>query len=59
MIDVPRFDIHIFRLDEEDCWTLEVINDERDSYVWDDVFAAEQAALEAIGKEGATRVRSA
>ena len=47
MVDGRRFEIDIYRLDDEDCWTLEVINDEGRSYVWDDVFATEQAALDA------------
>ena len=47
LVDGRRFDIDIYRLDDEDCWTLEVINDEGHSFVWDDLFATEQAALDA------------
>ncbi len=46
MVDGRRFEIDIYRLDDQDCWTLEVINDEGGSYVWDNVFATEQAALD-------------
>ena len=58
MVEGRRFDIDIYRAEDEDFWTLEVINDEGTSFVWDDPCATDQAALNAalaaFEKEGAT-----
>ena len=47
LVEGRRFHIDIYRSDDEDFWTLEVINDEGTSFVWGDPFAPEQAALDA------------
>ncbi|WP_229333097.1 hypothetical protein [Halomonas sp. KAO] len=38
----------IYRLEEEVDWLLEVVNEEGTSHVWDDRFATDQAALDAV-----------
>ena len=52
--------INIFRLDTETEWTLEAVDENGPSTVWDDSFATEQAALDealdAIDKEGLSAV---
>ncbi len=47
MVDGRHFRIDIYRAIDGDFLTLEVINDEGTSFVWDDMFATEQAALDA------------
>ncbi len=48
--------IEIHRLEHEDSWVLEVVDETGASTVWDDRFATDQAALdeamETINKEG-------
>ena len=39
------FEINIFRLDEESTWTLEVIDQDNASHIWDNTFASDFAAL--------------
>ena len=50
--------VDIYRLEEETDWLLEVVNDDGTSHVWDDRFATDKAALdavnEAIDEEGIT-----
>lgn len=41
-------DVNIFRLESEDQWTLEVVNEKGTSIVWDDQFADDDAALRAF-----------
>jgi hypothetical protein len=49
-IDGHRLEIHIYRLPESD-WTLEVVDENNNSTVWEDSFATDEAALaEAIGE---------
>lgn len=45
LVDGYRFEIEIYRLDNQDCWTLDVIDIDGASYVWDDKFASEEEAL--------------
>lgn len=40
--------VDIYRLEEETDWLLEVVNEEGTSHVWDDHFATDQAALDAV-----------
>ena len=57
LVEGRRFQIDFYRAEDEDFWTLEVINDEGTSFIWGDPFATEQAALDAaltvFEKEGA------
>ncbi len=56
VIEGMRFSIEIYRLETDIAWTLEVVDPENTSYVWDDQFAsdsdARDAAIEAIEREG-------
>jgi hypothetical protein len=51
------FSINIFRLEEEQKWSLEVVDQDNTSHVWEDQFAsdsdARDAAVHAIETEGA------
>ncbi|SMX33337.1 hypothetical protein [Maliponia aquimaris] len=38
-------EILIFRLEEEATWTLEVVDEDNTSHVWDETFASDFAAL--------------
>ena len=55
--DGHRFEIEIYRLETDKLWTLEVVDHEGTSHVWDDRFTtdkeARNAALEALEQEGA------
>jgi len=42
--------VDIYRLEEEVDWLLEVVNEDGTSHVWDDRFATDQAALDAVHK---------
>ncbi len=57
VVDGYIFDIQIYRLETEKTWTLEVVDHEGTSHVWDESFAtdrdARNAALEALEREGA------
>ncbi len=57
LVDGFRFEIEIYRLENQDRWTLEVIDVENASYVWDDKFSSEQDALDTavdiLNNEGA------
>ena len=50
------FEINIYRLQEEAVWTLEVVDEDGTSHVWDDRFVSDFAALveaqKAIRMEG-------
>ena len=48
LVEGRRFEIDIYRAADEDYWVLEVINDEGVSFLWDDPFATDQAALDAV-----------
>ncbi len=57
LVDGYRFEIEIYRLENQDLWTLEVIDVEDASYVWDDKFGSDQEALDTavdiLNNEGA------
>jgi hypothetical protein len=38
-------DVLIYRGDEDTTWTLEVVDDAANSYVWDEQLASDQAAM--------------
>jgi hypothetical protein len=46
--DGHTLQVDISRLEEEVDWLLEVINEDGTSHVWDDRFATDQAALDAV-----------
>ena len=46
--DGHTLQVDIYRLEEEADWLLEVVNEEGTSHVWDDRFATDQAALDAV-----------
>lgn len=56
-VDGYLFSIQIFRLETEKAWTLEVVDFEGTSHVWDDQFRSDEdarnAAIQAIDTEGA------
>jgi hypothetical protein len=57
MVDGYRFSIEIYRLEEELTWTLEVVDPEGTSHVWDDLFKSDKdarnAALRELESQGA------
>ncbi len=57
LVDGFRFEIEIYRLENQASWTLEVIDAEDASYVWDDKFSSDQDALDTavdiLNNEGA------
>jgi hypothetical protein len=57
IIDGYPFSIEIYRLEQDKTWTLEVVDHEGTSHVWDDQFASDKdarnAAIKAIESEGA------
>ncbi|MGY6697594.1 MAG: hypothetical protein ACXIUW_16420 [Roseinatronobacter sp.] len=57
MIDGVRFNIDIYRLETDTFWTLEVVDAENTSHVWEDQFSSDKdardAAIKAIKSEGA------
>lgn len=46
--DGHTLQVDIYRLEEETDWVLEVVNEDGTSHVWDDRFATDQAALDAV-----------
>ena len=56
LIDGLRFQIEIYRLETDSTWTLEVVDPENSSHVWEDQFASDRdardAAIKAIESEG-------
>lgn len=59
--DGVSFSIDIYRLESSPKWTLEVVDDEGTSHVWDDEFVSDnealKAALTALKDEGAARFK--
>ena len=57
IVDGYPFSIEIYRLETDKSWTLEVVDHEGTSHVWDDLFATDKdartAAIQAIEAEGA------
>ena len=57
MVNSYPFSLQIYRLETESLWTLEVVDCDGTSHVWDDQFRSDKdartAALEAIRSEGA------
>ena len=49
-VDGFWFDILIYRLEEETTWTLEVVDEDSTSQVWDETFTSDFAALVAAQK---------
>ena len=60
-VDGHQFDIEIYKLEHDATWSLEAVDDEVTSTVWDAQFDTDQAALEevlsAIEKEGIAAFR--
>ena len=56
IIDGFPFSIEIYRLEQDRTWTLEVVDHEGTSHVWDDQFASDKdarnTAIQAIEAEG-------
>ena len=50
-IDGYPFSIEIYRLEEDKTWTLEVVDYEGSSYVWDDQFPSDKDARTEAVKE--------
>ncbi|WP_027962509.1 hypothetical protein [Halomonas halodenitrificans] len=46
--DGHSLQVDIYRLEEEVDWLLEVVNEDGTSHVWDDRFATDQTALDAV-----------
>lgn len=46
--DGHALQVDIYRLEDEVDWVLEVVNETGTSHVWDDRFATDQAALDAV-----------
>lgn len=46
--DGHTLQVDIYRLEEEVDWLLEVVNEGGTSHVWDDRFATDQAAMDAV-----------
>jgi len=46
--DGHTLQVDIYRLDDEDTWVLEVANERGTSYVWEERFATDQEALDAV-----------
>lgn len=57
IVDGLRFSIEIYRLETDSTWTLEVVDPENTSHVWDDQFESDAeargAAVAAIESKGA------
>lgn len=49
-VEGHRLRIEIYRLEDNPTWSLEVVNEEGTSTVWDDLFDADQAALDEVMK---------
>jgi hypothetical protein len=43
-------EVNIFRLENEDQWTLEVVNEVGTSTVWEDTFATDELAFEIFAR---------
>ena len=57
LVDGYRFEIEIYKLEGQDHWTLEVVDHDGTSHVWDDTFSSDKdarnAALDELHKVGA------
>jgi hypothetical protein len=57
VVDGYRFSIQIYRLEEEQNWTLEVVDPEGASHVWDELFKSDKdarnGALRELESQGA------
>lgn len=57
LVDGYPFSIQVYRLEEGKTWTLEVVDHEGASHVWDEQFRSDRdarnAAIEALESEGA------
>jgi hypothetical protein len=57
LVDGHRFDIGIYKLEGGTAWTLEVVDEQGTSHVWDDEFQSDaealSEALKALEEEGA------
>lgn len=57
VVDGYLFSIEIYRLETDKTWTLEVVDHEGTSHVWDEQFKSDKdarnAAVEALEREGA------
>ncbi|MDA0661491.1 MAG: hypothetical protein O3B08_01460 [Proteobacteria bacterium] len=49
-VEGHEFSIEIYRLEYEDVWALEVVDQKGTSTVWDDLFDTDQAALREVLK---------
>ena len=49
-IEGHEFKIEIYRLEHEPQWSLEVVDEDGTSTVWDDLFDTDQAALDEVLK---------
>jgi uncharacterized protein len=47
-VDGVTVEVRIFKLEEDDGWTLEVVNESGTSTVWEDPFASDADAFEAF-----------
>lgn len=56
-VDGVRFQIEIYRLETDSTWTLEVVDPENTSHVWEEQFTSDKdardVAIKAIETEGA------
>ena len=56
LVDGVRFRIEIFRLETDPAWSLDVVDPENTSHVWEEQFASEKdaltAAIKAQGRRG-------
>lgn len=50
IIEGHKFKIEIYRLEHEPQWSLEVVDEDGTSTVWDDLFDTDQAALDEVLK---------
>jgi hypothetical protein len=61
MVEGHEFQIEIYRLEVDPTWTLEVVDEDGTSTVWDDTFDSDQAAMDelmrTIKKEGLSAFR--
>lgn len=46
--------VEIYRLEDDELWTLEVVNEQGTSTVWDDLFATDELAFEVFSRTVAT-----
>ncbi len=51
LVEETYLSIEIYRLEDQDFWTLEVVDDEGTSTVWDDEFSSDKDALDAALNE--------